>query len=339
MNQILTQIPTETSIENKNTIQFGNVGIYIPASHSKHPISNISTLLPNGIEVCDRQVFGVDWSRKEVLLYGGKDVPVQKHPTLAIAAVNNPNSVWFLESTADSFELQNRDIDLQAIKSASIEAYTFPPQFTSKYRIQHKNIAKTDEADAKVIYMIGTTTSLTCSRFKKITRNDPLRDIIQQTLIKDRQYDGEFSGQMAQKYLPKFEDVPLEFRDFLYCKPTSKSKPPKTRNPVGRFLIIASKIREAKLGWRTFVKQIGCYGQGYRGMSRSEFFWWTVRPVFNQRMTDKGLKKTVKNSHVDPKTHQEKLVRIWSKKEKLLNKQTMKGAGKALKWLWRLTAA
>lgn len=316
------------------------VSTSIPTNNSRHRLSCVPAFLPNGIALNGKPVCGVDWSRSEVIISEEEDKPVSKFKTLADAAPHYKGYVWVLESTADSFELQNRQIDLDAIKEAGIEAYCFKPKFTSCYRIQWGDIAKTDEADSRVIRRIFLTTNITCGRFKQITRDDPLRIAINKAIITDRQYEGEYSVATAKKYIPSFIDTPAHFREFLYDAATIKPKNPQKAVPkkqIGRLLMAAELVRKDCKGYRTFRRQVGNFGQGYGCMLRSEYYHWLVRIVLNARMKKADINKTTKESHVDPKTKENKFVRVWTHEELFLKKQVMKDMEAVLKWLWKLT--
>jgi hypothetical protein len=298
-----------------------------------------NNILPNGINTNGRSIAGLDWSRQEVIV-NVEGQPLARFKTLSEAAPNYENYIWVLESTADSFELQNRQIDLDAIEKANIEAYCFNPKFTSIHRIKWNDIIKTDEADTEVIRKIFTETKITCCKFKQLCEKDELREKINQTIIKDRQYDGDISVPLAKKYLPNFKDTPLNLVEFLYKPETIKSKNPKNPTPkvqIGRMLIAAEKVRENGLGFRTFRRQIGNYGQGYGCMIRSDYNWWMARTITNNRLKKMGIEKTTKNSHIDPKTKEEKVVRIWTPEETQVKKQVFKEMQLLTKWLWNLT--
>lgn len=299
----------------------------------------VSTVLPNGIDTQGRPVAGLDWSRKEVLVQE-KNKPVARFATLADAAKQYVGYVWCLESTADSFELQNRKDDLEAIRAANIEAYCFNPKYTSRYRIVWDDIPKSDEADAEVILRIFTETSVTCGKFKEINRKDDVRAAIGSGLVRDRQYDGESSIALAKEILPEYKDMPCHLLEFIY-KPTSiKAKNPKNpthRKQIGRILLAARQIRDAGFGYRTFRRQVGNYGQGYGCMLRSEYYHWIVMPVTKARLKALGIKETTKLSHVDVKTKEQRTVRIWQPEELAVKKQVMRELDRVNRWLWKLT--
>lgn len=319
--------------------QFGNVSTNVLANNCKHEASYISTLLPNGINTHGRPIAGIDWSRGEIIV-NVENKPIAKFKTLAEAAPHYKGYIWVLESTADSFELQNRQIDLDAIKSADIWAWCFNPNFTSKYRIKWNDIPKSDESDSEVIRRIFTETKVTCKRFSQLIKSDLLREQIKKYTVRDRQYQGEESIAIAKKYLPKFEDTPEYLLEFIYKPSSIKAKKPKNPTPkcqIGRLLMICLIVREARLGFRTLRKQVGNYGQGYGCMARSEYYYWLVRIILNARMKKLGIKNTTKHSYIDPKTKKEVENRIWSDKEIEMNKQAMREMEKVLKWLWKLT--
>lgn len=289
----------------------------------------------------DAPVAGVDWSRFEVIV-SAKDQPVARFKTLAEAAPNYKGYIWVLEATADSFELQNRQIDIDAIdaiEAAGINAFCFNSKYTSLYRIKWNDIAKTDEADAEVIRRIATETPITCSRFKQIVKEDPIRDAIKKILVEDRYlFDGQKSIELAKANLPEYKDVPESFREFLYKPETIKSKNPRKPTPkkqIGRLFMAIHQVKQAGLGWRTLRRQVGNHGQGYGCMLRSEFYWWLVRIIISARLKKLGIEKTTKISHIDPKTKEERAVRIWAPEEEEVKKKVMRQMDKILKWMWK----
>lgn len=315
-----------------------SVGYAVPTSDCRPQTSYASTILPNGINTEGRPIAGIDWSRSEVIV-NVEGQPIAKFKTLSKAAKHYPGYIWVLESTADSFELQNRQKDLNAIKKNNIKAYCFNPKFTSNHRIKWNDIAKTDEADSGVIRRIFTETNVTCGVFKQIIRKDKLREKIKKVLVKDRQYEGKYSTKIGRKYLSDPSKMPTQFHELIYDAAGLKLKTPRyePRNQIGRLLIVAENVREANRGFRMFRRQVGDYGQGYGSMSRSEFYWWIVRIITNSRLKKVGLIKEVKDSHIDPKTKESKKVRIWSLEEDKIKRQAMKEAHKMLKFLWKLT--
>ena len=299
-------------------------------------------ILPNGINTAGRPIAGVDWSRSEVIV-NVKGKPLGRFKTLADAAKQYVGYVWALEATADSFELQNRAVDIAAIEAADIWAYCFNSKYTSTYRIKWNDIPKTDEADSEVIRRIFTETKLSCSPFREIVEKDKdtLRKKINKTIIEDRQFEGKQSIEVAKKILPAFSDVPQYLHEFLYKPESIKAKKPKNPTPkkqIGRLLMAAGLVRQTKGGWRVLEKQVGNYGQGYGCMLRSEYQWWLVRPITAARLKKMGIEKDVKISHIDPKTKEEKSVRLWSPEENKVKRQVMREMRDVLKYLWRLTA-
>ena len=298
------------------------------------------SILKNGINTEGRPTAGLDWSRSEVIV-NVKDKPIAKFKTLAEAAPHYKGYVWALETTADSYELQKRQIDLDAIKVADIRAYCSNSKYTSLYRIKWEDIPKSDEADSEVIRRIFVETGLPWSRFKQIVKEDNLRKDIKKELVEDRYlFDGDRSVEVARKYLPPYTEVPEHLREFLYEPATIKAKKPKNPTPkkqIGRLLMAAQKVREAGRGWRMFRRQVGNYGQGYACMLRSEYYWWLVRVIVNSQMKKLGLKKTIKTSHIDPKTKKEMGMRIWTPEEIKVKKEVMQNMHDVLKWLWKLT--
>jgi hypothetical protein len=102
-------------------------------------------------------------------------------------------------------------------------------------------------------------------------------------------------------------------------------------------LIAAQEVRKIGLGWRTFRRQVGNYGQGFRCMLRSEYQHWLVRVVLNARMKKAGFEKIVQSSHLDPKTKEMIEVKLLSKEQETMKKQVMRDMNKVLKYIWKLT--
>lgn len=324
--------------------------------------------LPNGIKTNSREIAGVDWSRTEVTIKV-KGQPVRTFATLAEAAPHYKMFIWAIESTADSFELQLRQPDLDAIAANNIWAFCSNTKYTSQYRIKW-GIEKSDESDAGVILRIFTETSLSWARFKQLIESDPIRDAIFKFSVEDRYlFDGTRSADVSKQYLPAYADIPefltvvpriniegqksvdgepyqTPLREFLFPpqkEPKAKKggkpkKGPKAKKQIGRFLTAALETRDAGKGFRMFERQMGNNGQGYGSMVRSDFYWWLVRPVLNARIKAAKIEKKYKLGLIDPKTNKPKKIRVWTDEELAMKKLVMKQADRMLYWLWMLTA-
>lgn len=320
------------------TISVGNVGIHTLTNNRKHHLSHVPTILPNGIDTQGRPIIAVDWSRSKVDVYDGKTNRVCHN--LIEVAQEYPNTLIVLESTTESFELQNRQTVLDAFKKNNIKAYCFSPKHTARARML-LGIKKTDATDAAVIFHIFTKTTLTCSVLKQIVEKekDKLRIVSQKALIKDRREDSEESLKMIERYIPNFTEVPVRLHEYLY-QPT-KSKKPRSRKPkiqVPRYLIVASMVRQAGYGFRTFRRLIGNYGNGFGCMARSEFYHHHVGSVCDAKVKAAGIQRTFVKGETDAKTGQQKNVPKWTPIEYKLHKEAMKGVSGIVKWLWRQTA-
>jgi hypothetical protein len=283
----------------------------------------------------------MDWSRSKTLTRIKKgEITSSKSLIEAISSLPD-GCIIVLESTAESFELQNRQAVLDMIHSKNIEARCFSPRHTSRYRMKW-GIPKSDEIDVEVIYRIFTEENLTCSKFKQIIdkEQDKLRIYSQKALIKDRRYEGEESLKMIEKYLPDFSKVPLDLQECIY-KPT-KAKNPRKRTPriqVPRYLIIARAVRDAGRGYRTYRRLIGNYGNGFGSMARSEFNYHHVGSICDARVKNAGIERTFKEGDIDPKTRERKNVPHWTEQEYKIHKDTLKDTSRVVKWLWNLTGS
>lgn len=278
--------------------------------------------LPNGIETDDRPIIAFDWSRDEVISSDGK-----RYTSFIDAAPHYVGHILVFESTAESFELQKRQLVLDAFEANNIEAFCSNTKYTSQYRMKF-DIAKSDEADAKLLYHVFTETILSWSRFKEITEEDSIRDEIKTFLIEDRYlYEKKNTSKLIKKYIPK--EILPQFKDFIL---SGKAY----RKPVGSILKVAETVRAEDAGYREFRRQLGNYGQGYASMPRSEFYWWWVRVVLNKRLKEQHIEKKYKEIP-DSKTGKTKKLRIWSDAELRLRKQALKDAVKAAQYLWHLT--
>jgi hypothetical protein len=278
----------------------------------------------NGI-VKDRDVWSIDWSRSEVVAFHPKNI-IKKFSTLEKFAEVHPKTFVILESTGESYELQRRAQVLEAFKKYDVEAWSYNPKYTARYR-QSVGVEKTtDEDDAHYIYLVGTTTKLTLKPFTQLarrnddnTRNDGLRNTIKDALVTDRYlYNGEHTMQLAAKYIDT-HSVPKEYVALIF---TGK----KFKAPVGRLLQVAINVKNSGRGYREFRRQVGNYGQGYPSMARSEFyFWWVGKTTMSKFKQALGLKKKP-----DMLTDEQRTLEI------KIRKEIMKMATSAMKWLWRL---
>jgi hypothetical protein len=285
----------------------------------------------NGVDT-DRNIIGVDWSRAEVDIYDSSTDSYHTFPNLESAAKAFPGTIFVLESTGESFELQRREVVLEAFKQYDIDARCSNTKYTAQFRMKN-DVAKTNASDAKVLYRIFTETKLSWSRFSVLVESDPIREKIQKFLVEDRYlHDKKNTQKLTQKYLSK-SIVPGEFQEFIIAKAGKKKT--EYRKPVGSILAVAEGVRVAKGGYRVFRRQLGNHGQGYGSMPRSEFYWWWVRIVLNKRIKEQGIEKKFKMIP-DAKTGQPKKLRQWSDVEKGLKKQSMKDAVKAARYLWRI---
>lgn len=271
--------------------------------------------LANGIETHDKPIKGIDWSRtKGVEVYDPITDTTLNFKTFEEAAVAFPHSFFVLESTGESYELQRRQIVLDAFETYDITAYCFKTQRTAWFR-KAWSLSKSNAGDAKVIYRIATETKLALHMFKQLVENDPIRDEIRKFLVEDRfLHDGAQSEAVAEKYLDTVQ-IPSEYKLYIY---SGKNY----RKQVGRFLALAEIVRQHGRGYREFRRQIGNYSNGYGSMPRSEFYHWWTRMVTNARL-DRHVAKAL-NQLTD--------------EQKLIHRQVLKEATIVARWLWRLTA-
>lgn len=304
------------------------------------------TILPNGINTNGLPIAAVDWARGKVTV-AFQDGRVEQFKSFEDAAKyckgltqDYKGFIWVTESTADSYELQFRQRDLAIMEAYSIRTYCFNPKYTSRYRILH-GISKSDQHDAEVILKIFLETRMTCGRLKPLIEKgkDTLRVVIEEQLVEDRYlHDGDVSLKIANKYLPRWEDVPEKYLEFLYVG--TKAKKPKVRKlkpSIGKLLMVALGVREENLGWRTFRRLMGNYGQGYHSMARSELYNHLIRNITYARMKDLGIPRKKIKSHIDPKTGEERNISVPSPQEDAVRKQVMKEMAKVLRYLWDLT--
>jgi len=271
--------------------------------------------LPNGIETNDRPVLGLDWSRvKGVDLYNPETDTVEQFDSLELAAVAHPNSLFVLEATGESYELQRRQVVLDAFESHDVVAYCFKTQRTAWFR-KAFNLPKSNAGDAKVIYRIATETTLSLHRFQALHETDPIRDEVANFLMQDRYlHNGSQTEEIAGKYL-KGLAVPTEYTDLIFAGK-------KPRKQIGRMLAVAEVVRKNHRGYREFRRQIGNYSNGYGCMARSEFYHWWTRMVTNARL-GRHVAKALGSLTVD---------------QKVVHRQVLKEATIAARLLWRLTA-
>src|ERR1041385_2845339 len=102
-----------------------------------------TTKLLNGMTVKE-PLWGVDWSRKKVDAYN-PSIGRLKFKTIEEFAQKHPGGSIFLETTAESYELDRRKKVLAALKAADIDAYSFNPRDTMRYRLAN-DIEKSDPA-------------------------------------------------------------------------------------------------------------------------------------------------------------------------------------------------
>lgn len=266
-------------------------------------------LLPNGLST-EKQIVGVDWSRKEIDTFDGQTY--NKFSNLIEAASFYPNTMFVLEATGESFELQRRVKALDAFEVNDIDAYCFKTQRTAWFRKEHHIKKTTGAKDAKVIYRIATESKISLHRFKPLVDNDPIRDSIHDFLVEDRYlYDGEKTAALAKKYV---DVVPDDKKEFLLSGKVF-------RKQIGRILAVAIEVRKAGRGYREFRRQIGNYSNGYPSMARSEFYHWWARMVVNARL----------------KRHVAKSLTNLTPKQKVIQRQTLRELDRVAKWLWKST--
>jgi hypothetical protein len=278
------------------------------------------TVLPNGIKTAKTVFLGVDWNRKQVDVFDGEKWYV--YPNLIVFAKAWPNTFVILESTGESYEVQNRQAVLDAFAKHGIEAYCFPPKWTALYRSLNK-IVKNDKNDARAIRGVGTEWKRSLCRFKEIVRTkDKLGPAIRDFLVRDRhEYECEKTLELAEKYCSNY---PAEYKDFFLSSDG-------TRKMVGRFVHVAQKVREAGRGFREYRRQVGNYAQGYGRMPRSEFYWWWAKMGVTAARF-KGIR--------EPKVKKDETLGWWGRltlKQQQTHRQVLKEADKVLKWIWRCT--
>lgn len=313
-----------------------------------------STILPNGIDTKGRPIIGIDWGGSTIHTYNpNRQELIKEYPSFIKAAESGEydNCIWVTESTAESFALDLRQNDLDAMKKHGITTYCFNPRTTARYRDMF-GLAKTNGKDAEVIYLIFTTTALTCNRFKQLWAkgSDVLREKVKTLAVEDRcRYQNKNSELASVKYLPSFDTMTDLQKEFSYSfsdfkKLTKRQEKAKTakkvskrvflpvphRPSVGKLLMLMEAVRQEKRGWRTVRRLVGNYGQGYGGIHRSEFFHHIVKETTTARLKTKGLKveKIIKNNKIKTDQSPQLLAE---------RKQVMKDADKYLKWLWKLT--
>lgn len=271
---------------------------------------------------------GMDWSRSEVEVYDPRINTTVKFPQPEDVAKAFPGVRIFTESTMESYELQRRSEVVQTFEKYGCKVDTFKTDRTAQFRIKH-GISKSDAADAKVLYRLGTETNLSPSRLCLLREEDLVRDGIKLSLVEDRYLrNGKESKAIADKFLAGVI-VPETVKEFIFSGK-------KYRNPVGRLLTVAQAVRAAGAGYREFRRQVGNYGNGYGSMPRSEFYWWWVRTVLNARLKAVGITKKYKEI-LNAATSKPMKIRKWSEKELTMRKQTLKDATKAAQYLWQLT--
>lgn len=286
---------------------------------------------PNGIET-DRTIIGFDWSRLQVYGYNSETREFHTFTTLEEAAKAFPGSMFVLESTGESFELQRRKFVLDAFVKYDIDARCSNTKYTAQFRMKYET-KKSDFGDAKILCDIFTKENLSWSRFSSLVDSDPVREKIQKYLVEDRYLHNKKNTQaLTQKYLATLA-IPEEFKEFIVAKESKKKT--EYRKPVGSILAVAEIVKASNGGYRVFRKQLGNYGQGYGSMPRSEFYYWWVRVVLNKRIKEQGITKKYKEIP-DAKTGVPKKLRLWTEKEQQLKKQASKDAVKAAQWLWRV---
>lgn len=270
--------------------------------------------LRNGIQIGNRPVIGVDWSRTGVEVYDPRVGESVKFLNLEEVAQAHPGCFLVLETTAESYELQRRATVLQAFETHDIIAYGYKTQRTAWFRKQFL-IEKSNKADAQVIYRIATETTLSLHRFELLPEGDPTRQAIKKFLVHDRyMHNGEESEQLSEKYLDGVS-IPDEFKELIFAGK-------KYRKQVGRILAVAVEVRKANRGYREFRRQLGNYGNGYASMPRSEFYHWWTRMVTNARLG----------------RHVAKALNVLTDDQRKVHRQVLKDATAVAKYLWRLTS-
>jgi hypothetical protein len=283
-------------------------------------------ILPNKIDTKDKQIIAVDWSYKTVHVCEGLNKPIKTFCSLSEMAPHYKNAIMAIESTADSYDLDDRLKDIKVLQDNNIEVHCSNPIYTARHR-KENNIEKTNENDSRCIYQIFTEKKLVWNKFKPLVEVDKLRNDINKVIRDDRwKNDGAEILKLSQQLIPEFNTIPLDFLPFLYTQTVLKVKKPKKarecRKVIGRILLCAIKIRKLGKGRKEFIRQLGNYGQGYGCMLRSEFYQ-TVDDVLESRLKKLGL---------DVKECKHK-----SSESKAINKEIMKMSSKMAKWLWKLT--
>ena len=286
--------------------------------------------LLNGIDVADRPIIGVDWSRERCDVYDPR-TGNKIFKTLEQVAENYGGGFLVLEAPAESYELQRRAVVLESFKKNGIIAYVFPSQMTSKYR-QFWELKKTDTTDAKVVYRIATETKLSLHRFKPLLESDGFEKNIRNLITEDRyKENGALSLSTSKKYLKSIE-VPSEYHDFIFS--TNKQY----RKQVGRILMAAEAVRKAGHGYREFRRVLGNYANGYKQILRSEYYYWWLRCVCNARLKRDGIKrKKILIDRINPKTGMQIEIRQWTEEEKQMRLRVRHEGQKVAQYLWHLT--
>lgn len=301
-------------------------------------------VLPNGIKRNGRGVIGVDWSEKKVDVYEEGKEP-KEYASLVEMAPHYTGYLMGIESTANSYKTQDRKTAVDALKANDIEPWCYRPKYTADKRIEN-GVKKSNTGDAKTIYEVFTTSSMTCHRFKPFLwwgkRGNPMREKVN-TVIRDDRYQagGDLALEIAKKYI-RYEDVSQENLRFVYTASVLKVKrPTKAREPkksIGRLLMAAEECRAQGRGWEEFRRMAGNYGQSYPSMLRSEFYYHIVQPVIESELTAAGVKLDKEASeHTDAKTGETWSSHKWNTDASKIKKEVFKSASRMLKWLWRLT--
>ena len=278
--------------------------------------------LPNGIETQDRSILGLDWQRSKVDVYDSTTKGFKEFKNIEEAAEAYPGSMFILEATGESYELQRRDQTLKALDEFNVLAYCYKTQKTARFRKALK-ITKSDKKDARTIYRIGTETKFSLHRFSSLVEADPIRESIKDFLVEDRYlHDGAKSYALAEKYLTGTA-IPEDFRVFLFSGKDYRAQ-------IGRILSVALEVRKHGRGRRMFECQLGNYGNGYTSMPRSEFYYWWARGVFRTRY--KSLLK--KKDADDERSFYDRL----TVSQKELYRKNLRVCDKVADYLWALTA-
>jgi len=304
--------------------------------------------LLNGI-TAKEPLLALDWSRKKVDVYDARTCTVETFKTIEEFAQKHPGCSVFLETTAESYELDRRKEVLAALKAANIDTYSYNPRDTMRFRLDN-HIEKSDPADAKVIYRVATETKKTLKRFGPLREplieegsRDPLGERIFKFVIIDRPYEGKKTLEYANKYLGKSLTkrqlksgkvpavvVPSEFHDFIY------GSDGKYRKSIGRMLYVAEEVRNAARGKREFRRLLGNYSNGYGSIMRSEYYHWWIKSIVETKMKARGIKLEKTSVTIKGK---EEFRRLWTEEALALRREVMVQAQKVAEYLWRLTAA